>query len=148
MILSELKQNSKLRKRRIRVGRGDGSGKGKTSGRGSNGARSRSGRLARHQFAGGQKQLFRRLPKRGFSNVQFARDLAVINISDLAGFEAGSTVGPDELKTGGVLKKQLDGVKVLGGGVIAVALTVRAHAFSQSAVEKIEAAGGKTELIQ
>ena len=148
MILSELKFKSKLIKRRKRVGRGNASGKGKTSGRGAGGDNSRSGRLSRPQFSGGQMPLFRRLPKRGFNNARFRRSFVVVNVRDLARFEAGQIVGPEQLKSAGLVKKLGEEIKILGDGTIDVALTVQAHSFSKSAAEKITAAGGKAELVE
>lgn len=130
-----------------RVGRGPGSGNGKFAGKGMNGCQSRSGYAARRGAEGGQMPHFRRLPKRGFSNVRFKTECAVVNLASLGAFEADSTVGPAELFAKGLIKK-LDGlVKILGTGDLDRALTVRAQRFSKSAAEKIEKAGGKTEVI-
>ena len=134
-------------KNRKRVGRGPGSGLGKTSGRGENGQKSRSGYSRKAGFEGGQLPLYRRLPKRGFSNAKFKTEYAVINLSDLNKFEDGATVNAAALKEAGIIKKELDGVKVLGNGAIEKKLTVQAAKFSKSAVAAIEAAGGKTEVI-
>ena len=134
-------------KNRKRVGRGPGSGLGKTSGRGENGQKSRSGYSRKAGFEGGQLPLYRRLPKRGFSNAKFKTEYAVINLSDLNKFEDGATVNAAALKEAGIIKKELDGVKVLGNGAIEKKLTVQAAKFSKSAVPAIEAAGGKTEVI-
>lgn len=130
-----------------RVGRGAGSGLGKTSGRGHKGQNARSGGGVRPGFEGGQNPLYRRLPKRGFNNDRFATEYAIINLNQLNGFSAGTEVTPELLLSQGILKNPKDGIKVLGNGELSVQLTVKAHKFSQSAVEKIQAAGGKTEVI-
>lgn len=129
-----------------RVGRGIGSGHGKTSGRGQKGQKARS--KVRMGFEGGQTPLFQRLPKRGFTNVN-KRDYAIVNIEDLADLAEGTIVTPELLVKEKIVKqgKIIDGVKVLGSGEIDVKLTVQAHKFSKSAAEKIEAAGGKVEVI-
>jgi large subunit ribosomal protein L15 len=132
---------------RKRVGRGPGSGLGKTSGKGHKGQNARSGGGVRPGFEGGQLPLFRRLPKRGFSNAMFKVRYAVINLSDLNKFEDGSVVTPELLKEMGLVKNQLDGIKVLGNGTLEKSLTVQVEKFSKSAIEKIEAAGGKAEVI-
>ncbi len=129
-----------------RVGRGHGSGNGKTAGKGHKGQNARSGGGVRPGFEGGQMPLQRRIPKRGFNNI-FATEYAIVNVSDLAVFEAGAVVDAQALIEKGLLKKVCDGVKVLGNGELNVALTVKAAAFSKSAKEKIEQAGGKTEVI-
>mgnify|MGYP001225556094 FL=1 len=147
MQLHEIKPGPGARKRAKRVGRGIGSGHGKTSGRGQKGQHSRSGGAKGPYFEGGQMPLQRRLPKRGFNNARFAKVYNVVNVSDLARFDAGSVVDIEALKAAGLVRRPLDGVKILGDGDINVNLTVRAHAFSKSAVEKIEAAGGKAEVI-
>ena len=134
-------------KERKRLGRGTGSGLGKTSGKGHKGQNARSGGGVRPGFEGGQLPLFRRLPKRGFSNAMFKVEYATINVSDLEKFEDGAVVTPELLKEMGILKKQLAGVKVLGNGNLTKKLTVKASKFSASAVEKIEAIGGKAEVI-
>lgn len=149
MKLHELSPNegggSKARKR---VGRGIGSGLGKTSGRGHKGQNARSGGGVRPGFEGGQLPLFRRLPKRGFTNI-FAKEYAIINIEDLNVFEDDTVVTPELLFEAGLVKKgkAVDGIKVLGNGEITKKLTVKAHKFSKSATEKIEAVGGKVEVI-
>ena len=130
-----------------RKGQGVGTGNGKTAGRGHKGQNARSGGGVRPGFEGGQLPLFRRLPKRGFSNAMFKVEYATINVSDLEKFEDGAVVTPELLKEMGILKKQLAGVKVLGNGNLTKKLTVKANKFSQSAVEKIEAIGGKAEVI-
>ncbi|MDN3515066.1 MAG: 50S ribosomal protein L15 [Candidatus Brocadia sp.] len=134
------------RKRKKRVGRGRGSGMGKTSGRGGKGATARSGNETKIQFEGGQTPLFRRLPKRGFNN-PFKKRYAIINIKDVAQFEKGTTVDANMLKEKGIIKKVLDGVKVLGDGEMKNPLTVIAHKFSKGAMEKITAAGGVAKVL-
>ncbi len=146
MKLHELRPNPGSNKDRKRLGRGTASGQGKTAGRGQDGQKSRSGGGVRPGFEGGQMPLYRRLPKRGFTNV-FATEYAEINVEVLNRFEDGAEITPELLKQTGILKKQLDGVKVLGNGEITKKLTVKANKFSKSAVEKIEAAGGKVEVI-
>ncbi len=134
-------------KTRKRVGRGVGSGLGKTSGRGQKGQNSRSGGGVRIGFEGGQSPLFRRLPKRGFSNARFKTTYAVINLSDLDKFENGTTVTPELLKEMGLIKQSLDGIKILGNGTLTKKLNVKAHKFSNVAKEQIEKLGGKAEVI-
>jgi large subunit ribosomal protein L15 len=147
MKLNELKYNEGSKKDIKRLGRGSSSGTGKTSGRGENGQKSRSGGGVRVGFEGGQLPLYRRLPKRGFSNAMFKKTYAVINVSDLNKFEEGTEVTPELLFEMGIIKKQLSGIKVLGNGELTKKLTVRAQKFSNIAKEKIEAAGGKAEVI-
>ena len=132
---------------RKRVGRGPGSGLGKTSGKGHKGQNARSGGGVRPGFEGGQLPLFRRLPKRGFSNAMFKVRYAVINLSDLNKFEDGSVVTPELLKEMGLIKNQLDGIKVLGNGTLEKKLTVKANIFTNSAITKIESLGGTAEVI-
>ncbi len=134
-------------KNRKRVGRGPGSGMGKTSTRGEKGQKSRSGVSIPAWFQGGQSPLYRRLPKRGFTNTRFETKYAVINLSDLNRFEDGDVVTPELLKEKGIIKKQLSGVKVLGNGELEKKITVKAHRFSSKAVTKIEQKGGKAEVI-
>jgi large subunit ribosomal protein L15 len=129
-----------------RKGRGIGSGNGKTGGRGHKGQKARSGGGVRVGFEGGQMPLARRVPKRGFNNI-FAKPLETINVSALNAFDDGAEVGAQELLTAGVISKCQYGVKVLGNGTITKKITVRASAFSESAKEKIEAAGGKAEVV-
>lgn len=129
-----------------RIGRGHGSGNGKTAGKGHKGQKARAGRGMRAGFEGGQMPLQRRLPKRGFNNI-FATEYATIKVSDLEKFEAGSTVDANALIEKGIIKKTLDGVKVLGNGTLTKALNVKLTAYSASAKEKIEKAGGKAEVI-
>lgn len=146
MKLHELKPNPGSVKNKKRLGRGTATGQGKTAGRGQDGQNSRAGGGTRPGFEGGQMPLYRRIPKRGFTNI-FATNYSEINIDTLNRFEDGTEVTPEMLKELGIVKKQLDGVKVLGRGELEKKLTVKAHKFSKSAVEKIEAAGGKVEVI-
>ena len=134
-------------KERKRVGRGTGSGLGKTSGKGHKGQNARSGGGVRVGFEGGQLPLFRRLPKRGFSNAKFKIRYAVINLSDLDKFAEGTKVTPELLKEIGVIKNSLDGIKVLGNGKLTKKLTVKANKFSETAKKEIEALGGTIEVI-
>ena len=134
-------------KTRKRVGRGPGSGLGKTSGKGHKGQNARSGGGVRPGFEGGQLPLFRRLPKRGFSNAPFKTEYAVINLSDLNKFENDAVITPELLKEMGIVKKQLDGIKVLGQGTLEKKLVVKANKFSDKAKEEIEKLGGKAEVI-
>ena len=147
MKLHELKYNEGSKKDIKRLGRGSSSGTGKTSGKGQNGQNARSGGGVRVGFEGGQLPLYRRLPKRGFSNAMFKKTYAVINVSDLNMFDDGTIVTPELLKEMGIIKNQLTGIKVLGNGEIEKKLEVRAHKFSSVAKEKIEAAGGKAEVM-
>lgn len=147
MELYELKKNEGATKTKKRVGRGPGSGLGKTSGRGENGQKSRSGASIRAVFEGGQSPLYRRLHKRGFSNAEFKTRYATINISDLNRFNDGDTITPELLKETGIVKKQLSGIKVLGNGTLEKKLTIKAHRFTQSALNKIEESGSKAEVI-
>ncbi len=128
-----------------RKGRGHGSGNGKTAGKGHKGQKARSGGSIRPGFEGGQMPLQRRIPKRGFVNI-FATNYAVINVKDLNVFEDGAVVDEQAILEAGLLKKTLDGVKVLGKGELTKKLTVNAAAFSESAKQKIEEAGGKAEV--
>ena len=132
-------------KRKV-VGRGIGSGTGKTAGKGHKGQKARTGGKIRRGFEGGQTPLFKRLPKRGFTNINRI-DYAVINVEDLNCFEAGSVVDTAALKAKGLINKEYEGVKVLGDGELNVALTVKAKKFSKSASEKISAAGGTIEVL-
>lgn len=129
-----------------RLGRGVGSGLGKTSGKGHKGQKARSGHGKGAYFEGGQLPLVRRLPKRGFTNI-FKKEYALVNVSDLDVFEDGATVDIAALKAQGFVKKPLDGLKILGNGEITRKLTVKATKFSGAAKEKIEAAGGKAEVV-
>ncbi|MCI8497752.1 MAG: 50S ribosomal protein L15 [Clostridiales bacterium] len=129
-----------------RIGRGHGSGNGKTAGKGHKGQKARAGRGMRAGFEGGQMPLMRRIPKRGFNNI-FAKTIVSVNVSALDVFEKGAVVDADAMIQKGLIKKAYDGVKILGGGELTKALTVKVSAFSASAKEKIEAAGGKAEVI-
>ncbi len=149
MKLNDLKPNAGGgTKARKRVGRGIGSGTGKTAGRGHDGQNSRSGGGVRPGFEGGQMPLFRRVPKRGFTNI-FAKEYAIVNIEQLNRFAADTVVTPELLFSEGIVKKgkAIDGIKILGDGEVSVKLTVQAQKFSKTAAEKIEAAGGKVEVI-
>ena len=147
MKLHELTPAAGATKPAYRKGRGAGSGNGKTAGRGHKGQWARSGGGVRPGFEGGQMPLARRLPKVGFNNI-FATQYAIVNVADLeAAFEAGEVVDTEALKAKGLVKKTLDGVKVLGNGELTKALTVKAAAYSASAKEKIEKAGGKAEVM-
>ena len=147
MKLHELNAPAGARKAVTRKGRGAGSGNGKTAGYGHKGQKARSGGGVRIGFEGGQMPLARRLPKVGFNNI-FATQYAIVNVADLeATFEAGEVVDTEALKAKGLVKKTLDGVKVLGNGELTKALTVKAAAYSASAKEKIEKAGGKAEVM-
>ena len=134
------------RKKRKRIGRGPGSGHGKTSCRGHKGQKARSGGGPAPGFEGGQMPLHRRLPKRGFTNL-FRSEYATLNVKDLDRFEANTTVDVDVLRQAGLVKKLKDGVKLLGEGEVKKPLVVKVHKASISAVQKIEAAGGKVELL-
>ena len=147
MKLHELKPNAGSTASRKRVGRGAGSGLGKTSGKGHKGQNARSGGGVRPGFEGGQLPLFRRLPKRGFSNYEFKTRYATVNVEDLEVFEENTVVTIDLLKEKGLIKKELDGLKILGNGNLTKKLTVRADNFTNSAKAKIENIGGKTEVI-
>ena len=129
-----------------RLGRGVGSGLGKTSGKGHKGAKARSGGGKRPGFEGGQMPLYRRVPKKGFTNI-FGTDYAAVNVERLEIFEDGATVDFQALKDAGIIKKELGGVKIMGGGELTKKLTVKAAKFTASAKEKIEALGGKAEVI-
>lgn len=150
MKLHELKPNPGSRKRRKRVGRGIGSGHGKTSTRGHKGQRARSGGAKGPGFEGGQTPLHRRLPKlRRFTNARFKKQWAIVNVGELARrFEPGATVTPEVLLERRIVRDLKDGVKVLGDGEVDRPLLVRAHRFSQQAVEKIQAAGGRVEVVE
>lgn len=146
MKLHELRPAEGSKRAAKRVGRGTGSGWGKTAGRGQNGQNSRSGGGVRPGFEGGQMPLYRRLPKRGFTNI-FAKEYACINVDRLNIFENGTEVTPELLIERGVVKKVYDGVKILGNGNLEKNLTVKVNKISKAAAEKIEAAGGKVEVI-
>ena len=147
MKLENLPKTAELKSSK-RVGRGPGSGMGKTSTRGQNGQKSRSGASIKPWFQGGQSPLYRRLPKRGFNNARFTTRYAIINLSDLNKFfNDGDVVSAEILKERGIIKNSLSGIKVLGNGVLEKKLTVKANRFTNSAVSKIEDAGGKAEVI-
>ena len=147
MNLNELYPFAEDRKSRKRVGRGSGSGLGCTAGKGNKGQNARAGGGVRPGFEGGQMPLQRRIPKRGFNNI-FATEMAIANVATLDKyFDDGATVTVDALIEKGIIKKTLDGVKILGQGELTKKLTVQANAFSDSAKSKIEAAGGKAEVI-
>ena len=147
MKLHDLSPAAGSTKERKRIGRGPASGQGNTAGKGHKGQKARAGRGMRAGFEGGQMPLQRRIPKRGFNNI-FATEMAIANVAALDKyFEDGATVTIDALIEKGIIKKTLDGVKILGNGEISKKLTVQANAFSDSAKSKIEAAGGKAEVI-
>lgn len=146
MELNELRAPKGATKRKKRLGRGESSGRGKTSGRGNKGQKARAGGYHKVGFEGGQMPLHRRLPKRGFFSFT-RKEFAVVNLSDLAQFAANETIDIARLRSAGLIKKTLDGVKVLGDGDLTVSLTVEVHAYSASAKEKIEKAGGKALII-
>lgn len=129
-----------------RIGRGHGSGQGKTAGKGHKGQKARSGGGVRPGFEGGQTTLARRIPKRGFNNI-FRTEYATVNVSDLEKFVDGTVVNAELLKASGLIKKELDGVKILGNGELTKNLTVKAAKFTAAAKEKIEKAGGKAEVM-
>lgn len=146
MKLHELKPVDGATQHGKRVGRGMSSGNGKTSGRGHKGQNARSGGGVRPGFEGGQTPLYKRLPKRGFNN-PFRKEYAIVNVNRLNAYEKGTTITPEILLEDRAIRKMKDGLKVLGGGELSVALTVKAHHFSASAKKAIEDAGGKTEVI-
>ena len=146
MKLHELKAPAGSTKSRKRRGRGTATGQGKTGGRGMNGQKSRSGGGVRLGFEGGQMPLYRRLPKRGFTNI-WGTKYTTLNVEDLNRFEDGAEVDFETLKAAGLVKKQLDGVKILGKGKLEKKLTVKAAKFSESAAKAIEEAGGKVEVL-
>lgn len=146
MKLHELSPQEGSKKARRRVGRGLGSGMGKTSGRGTKGLYARSGGSSHPGFEGGQMPLYRRLPKRGFINI-FADQYAEVNVEQLNRFENGDVVDPVSLIEKGILKNVRDGIRILGNGELSKSVTVKAHGFTRTAREKIEAAGGKVEVI-
>ena len=145
MKLHELSPAEGSAKSAWRKGRGPGSGNGKTAGKGHKGQNARSGGGVRPGFEGGQIPLYRKLPKRGFTN-HFAKNYAIVNVSDLNCFEDGAVVDIEALLAAKIIRKPMDGLKVLGGGEITKKVTVKAAVFSATAKEKIEAAGGKTEV--
>jgi large subunit ribosomal protein L15 len=147
MKLHELEKNIGATHSKKRVGRGSGSGLGKTSGKGHKGQKARSGGSINPVFEGGQLPLYRRIPKRGFSNALFKTEYAVINVEDLNNFEDGTVVSPALLRETGMVKNQLSGIKVLGEGKLEKKLTIQAHKFSKSALEKIKESGSTAEVI-
>jgi large subunit ribosomal protein L15 len=146
MKLHELRPAEGSKKKPKRIGRGTGSGTGRNAGKGEKGQNSRSGGGTRPGFEGGQMPLYRRLPKRGFTNI-FAKAIVAINVDRLNKFENGTEVTPDLLLKSGVVSKIYDGIKILGNGVLTKSLTVKASKFSKTAADKIEAAGGKIEVV-
>jgi len=146
MRLEDLKPAKGATKKSKRVGRGVGSGSGKTAGKGHKGQKARSGGVKGAGFEGGQMPLQRRIPKRGFTNI-FRKEYAIVNLDDLAAMSGADPVTPEMLKQKGLINDMKSGLKVLGTGELKAKLTVRAHKFSKSAVEKIQAAGGKAEVI-
>ncbi|ADH61602.1 ribosomal protein L15 [Thermoanaerobacter mathranii subsp. mathranii str. A3] len=147
MRLHDLKPAEGARREKKRVGRGIGSGHGKTSCRGQKGQKARSGGGVRPGFEGGQMPLTRRIPKRGFTNI-FKKEYAIVNVGTLEErFEEGAVITPEVLIESGIIKDVKDGVKILGDGDLNKKFTVKAHKFSQSAIEKIQAVGGKAEVI-
>lgn len=146
MKLNQLTATPGATKERKRIGRGYGAGTGKTAGKGHKGQKARAGHGQRPGFEGGQMPMQRRLPKRGFNNI-FAKEIIAINVGSLNKFEDGASVDAAALMEAGILKKDCDGIKILSNGVLSKKLTVKANAFSAAAKEKIEAAGGKAEVI-
>ena len=147
MKLFELQPAPGSKTKPLRKGRGHGSGLGKTAGKGHKGQNARAGGGVRPGFEGGQMPLYRRIPKRGFNNYEFANVYAEVNVSSLNVFEDGTTVTADNLKEQGIIKKVCDGVAILGNGELTKKLTVKAARFTKTASEKIEAAGGKVEVV-
>ena len=147
MKLNELKASEGSRHKKKRLGQGPGSGLGKTSGKGQKGQKARSGGGKGAVFEGGQLPLYRRLPKRGFTNARFKVEYAVVNLDDFNRFEDGTVVPPALLKGTGLVKKRYDGIKVLGSGTLERKITIQANKFSASAIEKIEKSGSKAEVI-
>ena len=146
MKLNQLTATPGATKERKRIGRGYGSGNGKTAGKGHKGQKARAGHGQQPGFEGGQMPLQRRIPKRGFNNI-FAKEIVAVNVGSLNKFEDGASVDAAALTQAGILKKACDGVKILSNGKLEKKLTVKANAFSAAAKEKIEAAGGKAEVI-
>ena len=147
MKLHELERNIGATNSKRRVGRGPGSGLGKTSGRGQKGQKARSGVSISPVFEGGQSPLYRRIPKRGFTNAKFRTRYTTVNLDALNVFEDGTTVTPALLKEKRIIRKELDGVKILGDGSLTKKLTIQANKFSASALEKIKESGSKAEVI-
>lgn len=146
MRLEDLKPQPGAKKNQKRVGRGVGSGHGKTATKGHKGQKARSGGVKPAGFEGGQMPLQRRIPKRGFTNI-FRKEYAVVNLTDLDAAGSGGTITPETMHQNGLIKSVKAEVKVLGMGELKNGVTIRAHKFSKTAVEKIEAAGGKAEVI-
>lgn len=146
MKLHELQAPAGATRAPKRKGRGTATGQGKTAGRGTKGQKARSGGGVRLGFEGGQMPLYRRLPKRGFTNI-WGTTYTIVNVEDLNRFEAGTVVTEELLKEAGLVKQMKDGIKILGQGELKVAVTVKADKFSKTAIEKIEAAGGKAEVV-
>ncbi|PKM84938.1 MAG: 50S ribosomal protein L15 [Firmicutes bacterium HGW-Firmicutes-11] len=146
MKLHELRAPEGSTKNPKRKGRGTATGQGKTAGRGMNGQNSRSGGGTRPGFEGGQMPLYRRVPKRGFTNI-WKKEWEIVNVEDLNAFENGTLVTPELMIEAGLAKKVVDGIKILGDGTLEKSVTVKAHKFSKTAIEKIESAGGKAEVI-
>lgn len=146
MNLHDLKAVEGANQQPKRIGRGHGSGNGKTAGKGHKGQKARAGRGMRIGFEGGQMPLQRRVPKRGFNNI-FAKKIAAINLCDLERFEDGAVVDAVALVEAGLIKRHFDGIKILGNGELTKKLTVKVSAYSEAAKQKIEAAGGKAEVI-
>lgn len=146
MNLHDLKAIEGAKQQPKRIGRGHGSGNGKTAGKGHKGQKARAGRGMRIGFEGGQMPLQRRVPKRGFNNI-FAKKIAAINLCDLERFEDGAVVDAVALVEAGLIKRHFDGIKILGNGELTKKLTVKVSAYSEAAKQKIEAAGGKAEVI-
>ena len=147
MKLNELKTNPGSTHRRKIVGRGPGSGSGKTAGRGEKGQKARSGASIKPWFEGGQNPLYKRIPSRGFNNARFTTRYAVVNVEDLNVFEDNTTVTPELLREKGLVKKELNGIKILGSGELTKKLVVKANVFTNTAIAKIESNGGKVEVI-
>ncbi|MHC1724089.1 MAG: 50S ribosomal protein L15 [Aminipila sp.] len=146
MKLHELRAAEGSTKNRKRRGRGTATGQGKAGGRGMNGQNSRSGGGVRLGFEGGQMPLYRRIPKRGFTNI-WRKEYTILNVDDLNRFESGTVVTPELLEEVGLVKQVKDGIKILGEGTLEKGVTIKAHKFSKAAIEKIESAGGKAEVI-
>ncbi len=146
MKLHEMKYTEGARRNSKRIGRGQGSGHGKTAGKGNKGQNARSGGGVALGFEGGQTPIWRRLPKRGFTNFT-RKEYSIVNVELLNRFEEGTEVTPELLNQAGLVRKELDGIKILGVGELQKKLTVKANKFSKSAVEAIEKAGGKAEVI-
>lgn len=146
-ILASLKPSKASNKAAYRKGRGHGSGNGKTAGRGHKGQNARAGGGVRPGFEGGQMPLYRRIPKRGFNNKNFATNYAEVKVSDLNIFEDGTNVDVEVLINSGIIKKAMDGIVILGNGELKKKLNVKASKFTESASKKIEAAGGKVEVV-